>query len=152
MQLDIATKGRGGIAPFIGICIIAAAFGVADGHVQGGMTGDLSLMCPEFIQVSLDKNIFLGKIQETQLDFCKCTLCVNPFYYFQSFFAGLAASGAITSALRLVTKAAFESSRDGLRKGASMLRQLLIKLHLHPFTSSDMYLIELQFMQCSSPQ
>ena len=33
------------------MCIIAAAFGIADGHVQGGMTGDLSLMCPEFVQV-----------------------------------------------------------------------------------------------------
>uniref|UniRef100_A0A0E0ED10 Uncharacterized protein n=1 Tax=Oryza meridionalis TaxID=40149 RepID=A0A0E0ED10_9ORYZ len=84
--LDVATSGRGGIAPFVGVCIIAAAFGVADGHVQGGMTGDLSLMCPEFIQ---------------------------------SFFAGLAASGMITSALRLITKAAFENSRDGLRKGAT---------------------------------
>jgi len=51
----------------------------------------------------------------------------------------LAASGAITSALRLVTKAAFENSRDGLRKGASMLRQLLINLHLHLFTSSDIF-------------
>ncbi|KAK9225852.1 hypothetical protein WN943_010897 [Citrus x changshan-huyou] len=36
----------------------------------------------------------------------------------QSFLAGLAASGAITSALRLITKAAFENSKDGLRKGA----------------------------------
>ncbi|RLM86217.1 equilibrative nucleotide transporter 3-like [Panicum miliaceum] len=89
--LDVATSGRGGMAPFIGICIIAAAFGVADGHVQGGMTGDLSLMCPEFIQ---------------------------------SFFSGLAASGAITSALRLVTKAAFENSRDGLRKGAMLFASI----------------------------
>jgi equilibrative nucleoside transporter 1/2/3 len=39
----------------------------------------------------------------------------------QSFFAGLAASGALASALRLVTKAAFEKSHNGLRKGASML-------------------------------
>ncbi|XP_044501111.1 equilibrative nucleotide transporter 3-like [Mangifera indica] len=38
----------------------------------------------------------------------------------QSFLAGLAASGALTSALRLITKAAFENSRDGLRKGAIM--------------------------------
>lgn len=37
----------------------------------------------------------------------------------QSFLAGLAASGALTSALRLITKAAFENSKDGLRKGAS---------------------------------
>ncbi|OEL34640.1 Equilibrative nucleotide transporter 3 [Dichanthelium oligosanthes] len=89
--LDVATSGRGGIGPFVGICIIAAAFGVADGHVQGGMTGDLSLMCPEFIQ---------------------------------SFFAGLAASGVITSALRFLTKAAFENSRDGLRKGAMLFSSI----------------------------
>jgi solute carrier family 29 (equilibrative nucleoside transporter), member 1/2/3 len=38
---------------------------------------------------------------------------------FQSFLAGLAASGIITSALRLVTKAAFENTKDGLRVGAS---------------------------------
>jgi len=38
---------------------------------------------------------------------------------FQSFMAGLAASGVLTSALRLITKAAFESSKDGLRIGAS---------------------------------
>lgn len=38
--------------------------------------------------------------------------------FIQSFVAGLAASGAITSALRLITKAAFENSQDGLRKGA----------------------------------
>ncbi|KAL5581886.1 hypothetical protein UlMin_014328 [Ulmus minor] len=38
--------------------------------------------------------------------------------FIQSFLAGLAASGALTSALRLITKAAFENSQDGLRKGA----------------------------------
>ncbi|PPS08306.1 hypothetical protein GOBAR_AA12348 [Gossypium barbadense] len=38
--------------------------------------------------------------------------------FIQSFFAGLAASGALTSALRLITKAAFEKSNNGLRKGA----------------------------------
>ncbi|XP_078437471.1 equilibrative nucleotide transporter 3-like [Wolffia australiana] len=83
--LDLVTSGRGGIWPFLGVCFISAAFGVADAHVQGGMVGDLSLMCPEFLQ---------------------------------SFMAGLAASGALTSALRLVTKAAFENSKGGLRKGA----------------------------------
>ncbi|KAF4382565.1 hypothetical protein F8388_015393 [Cannabis sativa] len=38
--------------------------------------------------------------------------------FIQSFLAGLAASGALTSALRLITKAAFENSKNGLRKGA----------------------------------
>lgn len=85
--LDVATSGKGGIGVFIGICAISGAFGVADAHVQGGMVGDLFLMCPEFNQ---------------------------------SFLAGLAASGALTSALRLITKAAFENSQDGLRKGAMM--------------------------------
>ncbi|KAK8954946.1 Equilibrative nucleotide transporter 3 [Platanthera zijinensis] len=85
--LDLGTSGRGGIVPFIGICIISAAFGVADGHVQGGMVGDLAIMHSDFIQ---------------------------------SFLAGLAASGALTSALRLITKAAFEHNHDGLRKGAML--------------------------------
>lgn len=85
--LDLATSGKGGIGPFIGICAISGAFGVADAHVQGGMVGDLSFMRPEFIQ---------------------------------SFLVGLATSGALTSALRLITKAAFENSKDGLRKGAIM--------------------------------
>ncbi|CAO2188949.1 unnamed protein product, partial [Urochloa humidicola] len=44
IMLDVATSGRGGIAPFVGTCIIAACFGVANGHVQGGMTGDQSFM------------------------------------------------------------------------------------------------------------
>ncbi|KAI3957581.1 hypothetical protein MKW92_027745 [Papaver armeniacum] len=85
LVLDLATSGKGGIGTFIGICLVSAAFGVADAHVQGGMIGDLSFMCPEFLQ---------------------------------SFLAGSAASGALTSALRLITKAAFENSKNGLRKGA----------------------------------
>ncbi|CAN4083926.1 unnamed protein product [Withania somnifera] len=40
--------------------------------------------------------------------------------FMQSFFAGLAASGALTSGLRLMTKAAFETSNDGLRKGVTL--------------------------------
>uniref|UniRef100_A0A0D6R3H4 Major facilitator superfamily (MFS) profile domain-containing protein n=1 Tax=Araucaria cunninghamii TaxID=56994 RepID=A0A0D6R3H4_ARACU len=38
--------------------------------------------------------------------------------FIQSFSAGLAASGVVTSGLRFITKAAFASSKDGLRKGA----------------------------------
>ncbi|KAM7500856.1 hypothetical protein LguiA_025270 [Lonicera macranthoides] len=88
LVLDLATSGKGGIGNYIGICLIVGCFGVADAHVQGGMVGDLSFMCPEFIQ---------------------------------SFLAGLAASGALTSALRLITKAAFENSgNNGLRKGTML--------------------------------
>ncbi|MCL7036019.1 hypothetical protein MKW94_003920 [Papaver nudicaule] len=87
LVLDLATSGRGGIGPYICICVLSGVFGVADAHVQGGMVGDLSLMCPEFIQ---------------------------------SFLAGMAASGALTSALRLTTKAVFENSQNGLRKGAML--------------------------------
>ncbi|KAI3861748.1 hypothetical protein MKW92_053083 [Papaver armeniacum] len=87
LVLDSATSGKGGIGGYIGICIISGAFGAGDACVQGGMIGDLSLMCPEFIQ---------------------------------SFLAGMAVSGVITTALRLTTKAAFENSRNGLRKGARM--------------------------------
>ncbi|WJX69161.1 Epsin-3, clathrin recruitment and traffic between the Golgi and endosome [Trifolium repens] len=38
--------------------------------------------------------------------------------FVQSFLCGLAASGALTSGLRLITKAAFDNSKNGLRKGA----------------------------------
>ncbi|XP_039016133.1 equilibrative nucleotide transporter 3-like [Hibiscus syriacus] len=40
--------------------------------------------------------------------------------FIQSFLAGLAASGALTSGLRLVTEAAFENSNNGLRKGTML--------------------------------
>jgi equilibrative nucleoside transporter 1/2/3 len=91
--LDLATKGRGGIGPYIGLCAVVASFGLADATVQGGMIGDLSLMCPELVQ---------------------------------SFMGGLAVSGALTSALRLITKAAFEKTNDGPRKGASELMFLKV--------------------------
>ncbi|XP_070038223.1 equilibrative nucleotide transporter 3-like isoform X2 [Nicotiana tomentosiformis] len=87
LVLDLATSGKGGLGNYIGICAIIAAFGVADAFVEGGMVGDLSFMCPEFIQ---------------------------------SYLAGLVASGALTSALRLVTKAAFEKSSNGLHKGVML--------------------------------
>ncbi|XP_055804917.1 equilibrative nucleotide transporter 3-like isoform X1 [Solanum dulcamara] len=86
-QLDLATSGTGGIGNYIGVCAIVGCFGVGDAIVQGGMTGDLSFMCPEFIQ---------------------------------SFFSGLAASGAATSGLRLMAKAAFENSSNGLHKGVML--------------------------------
>ncbi|KAJ0264942.1 Equilibrative nucleotide transporter 6 [Hirschfeldia incana] len=83
--LDLTTRGRGGIGPYIGLCAIVASFGLAEASVHGGMIGDLSLMCPELIQ---------------------------------PFIAGMGASGALTSAFRLMTKAAFVNLNDGLRKGA----------------------------------
>ncbi|KAK7317423.1 hypothetical protein RJT34_01645 [Clitoria ternatea] len=85
LVLDLATSGKGGIGPFIGLCVLSACFGIAHAHVQGGVSGDLSFMCPEFIQ---------------------------------SFLAGITAAGALTSVLRLLTRASFEKSNNGLRKGA----------------------------------
>lgn len=35
----------------------AACFGIAGGHVEGGMVGDLCFMCPEFIQVGFQYNL-----------------------------------------------------------------------------------------------
>lgn len=46
----------------------------------------------------------------------------------QSFLAGSAASGALISVLRLVTKAVFENSPNGLRKGASKFNLPLLSL------------------------
>lgn len=52
-QLDLATSGKGGIGPFLGVCAFVACFGVADALVQGGMVGDLSFMLPELVQVGI---------------------------------------------------------------------------------------------------
>jgi len=118
---------------FVGVCIISAIFGIADANCQGALVGDLSLMCPEFVQVTshilfsvccgaaIELNFiwpiwqcsFFFKVSEAIFYYLYCALS------FQSFMAGLAASGVLTSALRLITKAAFESSKDGLRIGAS---------------------------------
>uniref|UniRef100_A0A7N0VA11 Uncharacterized protein n=1 Tax=Kalanchoe fedtschenkoi TaxID=63787 RepID=A0A7N0VA11_KALFE len=89
--LDLGTSGGGGIGPYLGVCALVGAFGIADALVQGGMVGDLAFMCPEFIQ---------------------------------SFMAGLAAAGVLTSGLRLITKAAFEKHNDGLRKGALLFMSI----------------------------
>ncbi|GMY10002.1 equilibrative nucleotide transporter 3-like isoform X2 [Fagus crenata] len=94
LVLNLATSGKGGLGPFIGICIIC----VADDHVHGGMVGDLFFMQPVLIQ---------------------------------SFLAGLGTSGTLSSALRLITKAVFENTRDGLRKGARPIPYPL--LFLFPF-------------------
>ena len=97
--------------------------------------------------------VSLGRFKKHSLNLdLQCSLLVNLFYYFQSFFAGLAASGAITSALRLVTKAAFENSRDGLSKGASMLETTMDKYTFAPVDLYLIYLLAWKFMQCSSPQ
>ena len=51
------------------MCVISAAFGLADAHVQGGMVGDLSFMQPEIVQVSsnisfLVENVFLTMLYD----------------------------------------------------------------------------------------
>lgn len=57
--MDLTTKGHGGVGPYIGLCTIVASFGIADATVKGGLVGDLSLMCPEIMQVNLiSYNIF----------------------------------------------------------------------------------------------
>lgn len=48
----------------------------------------------------------------------------------QSFLAGLSFSGALTSALRLITKLAFQNSEDGLRKGAMMFFAISVLFEL----------------------
>lgn len=83
--LDVATSGGGGLGKYIGLCLIVAIVGIAEGYVEGGMFGDLSFMCPEFVQ---------------------------------SYLGGMAASGALTSSIRLITKALFDNTNNGLRKGA----------------------------------
>lgn len=57
-QVDLVTSGKGGVGPYVGICILVGAFGVADALVQGGMVGDLAFMLPEFMQVALQQILF----------------------------------------------------------------------------------------------
>ncbi|CAN8245129.1 unnamed protein product [Cochlearia groenlandica] len=83
--LDLISRGSGSVGAYVVLCLIVGLFGLADAFVQGGMVGDLSFMCPEFIQ---------------------------------AFMGGLGIAGALTSVLRLITKAIFDKSPDGLRKGA----------------------------------
>lgn len=64
-------------------------------------------------------------------------------YNFQSFFAGLAASGVITSVLRLITKGAFENTRGGLRKGARMFKSPLLFL---PLLNNECYFVVMYFL------
>ncbi|XP_026430834.1 equilibrative nucleotide transporter 3-like [Papaver somniferum] len=83
--VDLATSGGGGLWRFISLCLIVGIIAVAQGSLEGGIFGDLCLMCPEFM-----RNIFHG----------------------------MSASGILTSSLHLVTKAATENSRSGLRQEA----------------------------------
>lgn len=76
-------------------------------------------MCPEFIQVRFNNSFSRrGYYYNSWITIVMCLTAV--VMNFQSYLAGLAASGALTSALRLVTKAAFERSSNGLRKGVNM--------------------------------
>nr|TKW35272.1 hypothetical protein SEVIR_2G361600v2 [Setaria viridis] len=97
------SSGRGGIAAFIGVCAILAVFGIAEGHVEGAMIGDLSSMCPEFIQ---------------------------------SFSAGMAASGAITSALRLLPIVKFYRSKAASEGSLTVMADLAASgIGRHPNSS-----------------
>ena len=122
--MDLATSGKGGVGPYVGICAIVGCFGVADANVEGGMIGDLSFMHPELIQVSSAQCFFdilsVFLLIHFSLRQSNCYLNTHCYYVLQSFLAGLAASGTLTSVMRIVTKAAFEKSENGLRKGASM--------------------------------
>lgn len=72
--------------------------------------------------------------------------------FLQSFFAGLAASGALTSGLRLVTKWAFDKTDGGLRKGVSeslSLTHVILysNVYFHNMTFSSLFF---QFCSCPS--
>ncbi|KAL6955968.1 hypothetical protein U1Q18_045125 [Sarracenia purpurea var. burkii] len=124
--LDLATYGKGGIGTYIGLCVISGAFGVADALAQGGMVGDLSFMLPEFIQVGILWLLLIDYSTTFTSTLIGSSSRILIFFLFllilQSFLAGLAGSGALTSGLRLITKAAFENSKDGLSKGASKFK------------------------------
>ncbi|XP_058739538.1 equilibrative nucleotide transporter 3-like [Vicia villosa] len=72
--LDLATSGAGGIGPFIGLCGLFSFFGIAHAFVQGGISGDLSLMIPEFIQS------FIGGITASGAIACGVRLFTKFFF------------------------------------------------------------------------
>ncbi|XP_058739541.1 equilibrative nucleotide transporter 3-like [Vicia villosa] len=88
LTLDIATSGAGGIGPYIGLCTIYASFGIAHAFVQGGISGDLSYMCPKFIQS------FIGGI--TASGAIACAIRLFTKYYFEKSKNGLR-KGALLS-------------------------------------------------------
>ncbi|XP_024364887.1 equilibrative nucleotide transporter 3 [Physcomitrium patens] len=48
--IDVSTSGHGGIGPYVGVCVLVAGIGIADGVAQGAIVGDLSFMDPTYIQ------------------------------------------------------------------------------------------------------
>ncbi|KAL5159428.1 Equilibrative nucleotide transporter 3 [Glycine soja] len=62
--------------------------------------------------------------------------------FIQSFLAGVAASDALTSALRLITKTTFENSKDVLCKGASKFNSPVLLIFHSMNTFMLMWLIE----------
>lgn len=67
------------------------------------------------------------------------------FCYLKSYVAGMAASGALTSVLRLITKAAFKNVENGLRKGACKYTILFLfllstKSHTYIYSESALYM------------
>ncbi|KAK1420059.1 hypothetical protein QVD17_21365 [Tagetes erecta] len=71
---------------------------------------------------------------------------INPDFI-QSFLAGVAASGALTSALRLTTKAAFDKSNNGLRKGALLFLAIstfceVLCIFLYAFVFSKLSIVK----------
>lgn len=65
----------------------------------------------------------------------------------QPFAAGLGIAGALTSGLSLLTKAVFQNSRDGLRKGAC--KSLYFFLNYTTHFLLDMCVINLTVFVCS---
>ncbi|KAJ4872166.1 Equilibrative nucleotide transporter 3 [Raphanus sativus] len=50
ITVDLVSKGKGGLFPFLLLCFIAATFGVANALVEGAMMGDLSCISGDLIQ------------------------------------------------------------------------------------------------------
>ncbi|XP_027188869.1 equilibrative nucleotide transporter 3-like [Cicer arietinum] len=88
LLLDLATSGKGGIGPFIGLNVLFACFGVTHAFVQGGVSGELAFMCPEFIQS------FIGGM--TASGAVACGLRIFTKYNFEKYNNGLR-KGALLS-------------------------------------------------------
>ena len=70
VQVDLATSGRGSVGAFIGVCLIIAGLGIADGTAQGALVGDLSFMNPVYIQVHFSLPCWVTKFAIADSGLC----------------------------------------------------------------------------------
>ncbi|XP_045825339.1 equilibrative nucleotide transporter 3-like [Trifolium pratense] len=94
LVLDLATSGKGGIGTFVSLCLLFACFGITHAIVQGGVCGELSFMCPRFIQA------FISGINASGVVACGLRLFTK--YYFEKLHNGLRKGALLSLAISTI--------------------------------------------------